>query len=333
MIKKEYDVKLITPLFMHGAETKGDVELRAASIKGLLRYWWRVGRTEQPAELLKNENKIFGSTEKASSFSLSLKDVEMNSYLGSGQAEFYKKNIGVKYLWYTGPVVYENKKDVYRNLAIGKFKIILKINKADYENEINIALIRLIKLGGIGGKNKRGLGRLWCADLSDADMKKVLNEVGDYNYFELKKEFSDYVELLDLLGCIYMIYRVKNKHGDENKEGIKKQFLAGYGKYLGGADNKRYPSKVVPLIFKSGNNFKGGFLIDNSNNKEEAKRVISDFSNYLTGNGVIKTYAEEVVRNESNRKAGSRPWLIGNYEKANTKLSGDIKFSAIGGKA
>ncbi|HRQ45118.1 MAG TPA: type III-B CRISPR module RAMP protein Cmr1, partial [Candidatus Goldiibacteriota bacterium] len=103
MIKKEFQIELLTPLFMHGAETKGEVELRGASIKGLLRYWWRVSRSGlNPAELLKKENEIFGSTESKSKVKIVIKDKKLAEFKRHNNDElksFYKSNPGIKYLW------------------------------------------------------------------------------------------------------------------------------------------------------------------------------------------------------------------------------------------
>jgi len=35
-----FELKAVTPIFMHGAD-QGRVEIRAASIKGLMKWWFR----------------------------------------------------------------------------------------------------------------------------------------------------------------------------------------------------------------------------------------------------------------------------------------------------
>ncbi len=62
----ELELEVLTPAFISGANQKA-VDLRAASIRGLLRWWWRatVGNTFTSAEkLLQQESEIFGSAEK-----------------------------------------------------------------------------------------------------------------------------------------------------------------------------------------------------------------------------------------------------------------------------
>jgi len=63
----------ITPMFMYGADGKTP-ELRPASIKGVMRFWWRAIHGDLSLkELHKKEGDIFGSTEKRSSFSIKIK--------------------------------------------------------------------------------------------------------------------------------------------------------------------------------------------------------------------------------------------------------------------
>lgn len=46
MLKKiTFEIETITPMFLAGAE-QGKAELRAACLKGLLRFWWRAIRYE-----------------------------------------------------------------------------------------------------------------------------------------------------------------------------------------------------------------------------------------------------------------------------------------------
>ena len=61
-----FECRTITPLVINGA--KGDEpELRPASIKGVLRFWWRALHGNLPnGELRKKEGNIFGNTEHRS---------------------------------------------------------------------------------------------------------------------------------------------------------------------------------------------------------------------------------------------------------------------------
>ena len=65
-----FECESVTPMFMYGADNKTP-ELRPASIKGVMRFWWRAINGDLPLDKLKKqEDEIFGSTEKRSSFSI-----------------------------------------------------------------------------------------------------------------------------------------------------------------------------------------------------------------------------------------------------------------------
>jgi len=62
MERLELQLKLLSPAFVAGADQRL-AELRAASVKGLLRWWWRAACGDaglRPKELLEREGRIFG---------------------------------------------------------------------------------------------------------------------------------------------------------------------------------------------------------------------------------------------------------------------------------
>jgi len=65
----DFDLKILTPAFIAGADQK-KVEIRTASIRGLVRWWWRalVGHEYGGdfAKLLNQEQRIFGGTRRDS---------------------------------------------------------------------------------------------------------------------------------------------------------------------------------------------------------------------------------------------------------------------------
>lgn len=334
MIKKEYKLELLTPLFMHGADAKGEIELRAASIKGLLRRWWRI---KQNGNSLERENELFGSTEKKSTVRIYLKNVVLNNHLENEQLNFYRDNPGIKYLWYTGPVVHEGRKDVYRRLQKGSFTLVLEYkeeNKADLEN----AMQRLIMLGGIGGKSKRGLGRLWSSENKYDKLQNVLENLREtgFRYYEFNSSLIQNPtaeKLLNIFGLIYLAFRVKMKHGDDGGSVvaglIQKKYLAGYNRHIpDGSD--RYPSKVIPLVFKDEKQYKGGFLIEDNNQNANAKEAIKSFEDYITNKDKIQEFARDIVSREKNN--GNRSHLVDLYTSAKATIEQcEGVFNHIGG--
>lgn len=60
METKEFEVEVVTPLFLGGADP-GKAELRVPSIKGVLRFWWRAFHSHLSLDdLKKQESEIFG---------------------------------------------------------------------------------------------------------------------------------------------------------------------------------------------------------------------------------------------------------------------------------
>ena len=58
----KFECEVITPMFLGGADGKG-AELRAPSIKGALRFWWRAMNGHLPLkELHEREAEIFGGS-------------------------------------------------------------------------------------------------------------------------------------------------------------------------------------------------------------------------------------------------------------------------------
>lgn len=72
MNKIIFDCEVVTPMFLSGADGTTP-ELRAPSLKGALRFWWRALNGHLPEEILrKREGMIFGDTSHRSCFSLQI---------------------------------------------------------------------------------------------------------------------------------------------------------------------------------------------------------------------------------------------------------------------
>ena len=66
MERISFECRSVTPMFMYGADGSTP-ELRPASIKGVLRFWWRAIHGDLSLkELHEKEGEIFGSTDKRS---------------------------------------------------------------------------------------------------------------------------------------------------------------------------------------------------------------------------------------------------------------------------
>jgi len=193
MKKITFEIETITPMFLSGAN-QSKAELRAASIKGLLRFWWRALQAESDLnELRKKEAKIFGSSEEGvggSSFSIR---VTYNDELRCSTDDLPKHNITVtsksrgqsfpvnilEYLAY-GPCTYN--KDKKRNVIVREyiepgfnFTIRINIVTEAFMEEILQTMLVFDLFGGIGSKSRNGYGS-FCIKNREACFKLISNK-------------------------------------------------------------------------------------------------------------------------------------------------------------
>lgn len=62
MEKREYSFEILSSMLVHGAKPRSEAELRINTIKGILRYWWRVIQLDNltAKELFRKEREQFG---------------------------------------------------------------------------------------------------------------------------------------------------------------------------------------------------------------------------------------------------------------------------------
>ena len=162
-------------MFLSGADQR-KAELRAPSIKGLLRFWWRaLQSTSKIDELIQRENDIFGSGGEngggGSSFSLRV----AYEHLETSKEKFPKHNImvtskskggtfSVNILEYLAYGTYEYKKgegNVFLRDWIkpgNKFHIGMTFFKEKHINEVLKSMYVFSLFGGIGSRNRNGFG-------------------------------------------------------------------------------------------------------------------------------------------------------------------------------
>jgi len=75
LAKQQISLRLVTPLFLNGSNSRGSPEWRAASVRGQLRYWLRAilgARLDDLSAIRDEECAVLGSTEGGSPVSLRL---------------------------------------------------------------------------------------------------------------------------------------------------------------------------------------------------------------------------------------------------------------------
>ncbi|MBA3473291.1 MAG: type III-B CRISPR module RAMP protein Cmr1 [Rubrobacter sp.] len=171
MNKLFVEMKLVSPAFVGGAD-QDRAELRVASLRGLLRFWWRATQPPMSArELLRKESDLFGSTETGQSkFLMRIMEDKTRplpagatvnnsiGYLGYGIAEYKRDNRRV-----------ETIRDALDAGSKFTLQLLFKKGADKHENELLDALWCLTHLGGMGSRSRRGFGSMVVTGVEGAD--------------------------------------------------------------------------------------------------------------------------------------------------------------------
>lgn len=175
----EAEYKIVTPLFIGGADPKKekDLRIRVPSIKGALRFWYRaiaLGRLGNLEKVREKEAKLFGSTNKGqSAFLLRIVDENVkaerknemvsggSAYLGYGVMDWNNKakaNLTTR--------SYIKPGSTYKLMFLFRFRGKDEIETSDY-HDLKQAVIALGLFGGLGARSRRGLGSLALMTLKE----------------------------------------------------------------------------------------------------------------------------------------------------------------------
>lgn len=168
MTRLEAEFRVVTPLFMGGANPQS-AELRAPSIKGVLRFWWRamaLGRLKSVESVRSEEARIFGSTKGQSSVQILLSPPKKMVRLRRNSVLEYNGGgvvgDGARYLGYG---VIESKGGVLSRQCIGyplqgcKLRLVFRPNTPEDDIEsVEAALLAMGFFGGLGSRSRKGYG-------------------------------------------------------------------------------------------------------------------------------------------------------------------------------
>lgn len=135
-----FTCRVITPMFLAGADGRTP-ELRAPSIKGAMRFWWRALNGElELEELKKREGKIFGDNSGRSCFTIRIINKNEN----------HRQEKPVPHKNHTLPAISQE----------STFDIVLSIQESPgFSAKHLAALFELTTtLGGFGKRNRRAMG-------------------------------------------------------------------------------------------------------------------------------------------------------------------------------
>lgn len=251
MEERIYNCKVITPMFLGGADGK-TAELRAPSIKGVLRYWWRAIHGDLPLnELQEKEIEIFGGSnnEEQKKSKVTIRIEQNNLIIEKKSLPTYtngvivkKNNVNMNILNYLCYGIADLKKGMLRKYIApnSTFKLIFTYdNLSDTQKkEIEDALLLTSLVGGLGSRSRNGFGKFLIQNNRLNDVNRIIQLIKNINnteyasytaiskqtkVFKLKGDScSTWHETLKKLGDIYHEVRtgLEAKHEFEKRQYI-----------------------------------------------------------------------------------------------------------------
>lgn len=182
LTQAQYKLTLVSPAFLAGAQQRReDCDMRTASLRGLLRWWWRTmhaGHLELD-ELVKLESLVWGNTETGSPVSIALEPLDSTDpkpyrkdrIQGLSKPRNKRLIQGLHYASFgmDETAQGERKSRWYRE-AGDRWNLVLSARRSYYEHrevsaqllmeQAEAALWLLARFGGIGSKSRKGFGSL-----------------------------------------------------------------------------------------------------------------------------------------------------------------------------
>jgi len=184
-------LQTVTPMFMAGANPRGEPELRPPAFRGALRYWLRAALggvigDQNTQRLYELESEVFGSAaDKAGSASavnvrlawentpkpLKFEKQPPQSVTRNGKP--MKQPTGRDYLYWSMSESRKGANDWKQFFPPeSKFNLILGTRRAGFERPFNSAIVSLwllTHLGGVGSRSRRTAGSLSVVDSSESN--------------------------------------------------------------------------------------------------------------------------------------------------------------------
>jgi len=241
-------------MFIAGADGKTP-ELRAPSVKGALRFWWRaLNGNLSLDDLSKEESLIFGGRvgDKSYRSKVMIKIIPGNISCDSSK-EIFKSYLAQNPIWYRSGI----KANTLEYLGYGVFdhttkwpqyilpgskftiKFTFEYNDEEILNQVKLSVIDAFKMlytfGGLGSKSRNGFGQFRPINEDYVLLKnnsKINRDVVSYScissnmkLFSCNKSFSTWQEALAFVGNIYRMSKLK-LDGDKHKYGKRVLFNA-----------------------------------------------------------------------------------------------------------
>lgn len=210
------NITVSTPMAGGGVKA-GEVDqtrpVRVPSIKGHLRYWWRMMNRNNPDKDTR-ESEIWGSTDNPGKVYVSISE-QPNVNLRYCNDNFNFKRYGPEnYALFS---LLPNQKAPGKNIAHEDFTFTLNLRYPEkYNNDVRLALSAWLYFGGLGARTRRGCGSLSC-DKTPAKLGEIL-QAAPYITLWLKSA-NDSMSAWSYAVQKYRDYRQKRNRGQGNRPG------------------------------------------------------------------------------------------------------------------
>ncbi|HRG77857.1 MAG TPA: type III-B CRISPR module RAMP protein Cmr1 [Leptospiraceae bacterium] len=282
----KFECEVITPMFLGGADGKS-AELRAPSIKGALRFWWRAMNGHLPLkELHEREAKIFGSSDGGRSnviLRVASGSVQTRSDLPTGktvtQPSFYTRSLNIGSIKYAGFGTYDfHSPNLNRHFIIpaSKYSIILRVIEKSFLKEVLDSFFLLSLFGGIGSKSRNGFGSFHISNVnlpqgySKPTLTSIYSNISTTNtkaYMALSKQiqlfetkiYTKWDEALSEIADCYRLARLESdgkKYSFDNRKYLCEPLNQNRSEKLLDRHTKPFFMKVA----KENNGYKGILL-------------------------------------------------------------------------
>lgn len=245
----EATYRVTTPMFCGGADPSGTAELRLASFKGVLRFWWRALAWERCSGNIESiqhtEDELFGSAGGGQSH------VVMRLNGPPPLAKWNKDRLSPGLAYLAGQGLAERGRLTRAAVAPGfDFAVLFRLRpqvEERLQDLLRDALIAMGLVGGLGARSRRGFGSLtlesltglgeaWHSPQNLADLRDELNRFGkkgDYPppYTAFSRETQLVVvpsrnneaseTLLDRLGTMFLTYRTREGKFSDDGQAVR----------------------------------------------------------------------------------------------------------------
>ena len=189
--------------------------IRVPSIKGHLRFWWRMMNRNSPDKDAR-EAKIWGSTESPGKVYVSVSE-QPSVHLRYSNNNFDFNRFGPEN--YALFPLLPNRQDPGKNIARENFTFTINLQyPQEFDDDVRLASSAWIYFGGIGARTRRGCGSLSC-DGDIMSLNAILKAAPHITLWRKRTNDNDSMSAWSYAVRKYRDYRQKRNPGQGNRPG------------------------------------------------------------------------------------------------------------------